>query len=184
MTDVVSLILDAAGVIVGTAVGAPADIPVESGQVAVLFDEAASAAGAGIGSTRQADGSWLPPGHAAAPPTVGELRAYARARSYVIETAGVTVGGLAVSTERASQGLIDRAVALLQADPTLTEVDFDAGDDLPRTLPAEQVRQVGIAVGRHVQKAFSARAAALRAIAAGTVSAFADVDAALAEAMA
>ncbi|MGW9821941.1 hypothetical protein ACUXK4_004530 [Methylorubrum extorquens] len=175
----VTLILNAAGLAVGAAIGQPKDVLVEAGQTAYPYDAAAEAAGAWVGSTLRADGSWLRPGGIPADPSVADLRAYARARSYAIETSGVTVGGLAVSTERTSQGLIDRAVALLQADPTLTEVDFDGGDDLPRTLPAEQVRLVGIAVGRHVQRAFSARAAALRAIAAGTAVSFADVDAVL-----
>ncbi len=115
-----------------------------------------------------------------AAPSVEALRAYAREASYVREVSGVTVGGLAVSTSRDSQGLIDRAIALFAADPSLASVEFDAGDAAPVTLTAAQVRAVGVAVGRHVQAAFAARAAALRGIADGTVTTLPQVDAALA----
>lgn len=113
-------------------------------------------------------------------PTAEELRAYARERSYALETAGVAFGNATVSTDRSSQGMIDRAVALFAADPTLTSVSFDAGGTLAATLTGDQLKALGVAVGRHVQGAFEARAKALAAIADGSAKSRADVDAILA----
>jgi hypothetical protein len=174
MTDAVSLILDSTGVAVAAAMGVPADVPVESGQVAVLFDKAAADAGAWVGSTRQADGSWLPPGGPVPPPTKAELVAYAAARRYAVETGGVIVLGMTVLTDRISQGLIDRAVSLAERDPG-EPADFKAASGWV-TLDGPTMLQIGLAVGRHVRTSFRRERAADAAIQAGTATTLADVE--------
>ena len=58
-------------------------------------------------------------------PTQDELRAYAAARRFEIETGGVTVGGSTVSTDRDSQAMITGAYTYVQAFGAMT-VPFKA----------------------------------------------------------
>ena len=163
--DVTFLIVRTAdGVVTDAAVGTPG---APEGFEAV--ERQGAAAAAWIGWQRQPGGLFAPPSQPV------DLAAYARERSYAFEIRGIDVGGMAVETTRTSQGLISRAVALLDADPTQTTVEFDAGT--PQTLTAAEVKAVGVAVGRHVQDAFARRATALRGIAGGTISTVAAVDA-------
>lgn len=112
------------------------------------------------------------------PPTPETLAEYAAARRFEIETAGIEIGGMAIRTDRDSQGLIDRAYALSLVDPGAA-ITFKAVAG-PVTIDAATMQYVAIAVGRHVRDAFVREGQALLAIESGAASTPAEVDAILA----
>lgn len=138
----------------------------------------AVSASAGAGWTRDAAGALAPP--PPPPPDRAALAAYARRRSWEIETAGIAVAGVVVATDRDSQGLIARMHALAQREPgRLFRFDALSG---PVTLDAAQASALARAVDDHVQAAFARRCAVVAAIEASppTIASEAAVDAALA----
>ncbi|TVR11549.1 MAG: DUF4376 domain-containing protein [Salinarimonadaceae bacterium] len=110
------------------------------------------------------------------------LDAYAARRRWEIETGGIVVGGAAVRTDRESQALINGALSLVQTDPTAT-IEFKGAEGWS-TLDAAQMTAIALAVGRHVQKAFSAERTISEAIAAQEITTIEEVDAAFAALMA
>ncbi|MFN8727014.1 MAG: DUF4376 domain-containing protein [Rhodospirillales bacterium] len=86
------------------------------------------------------------------------------ARRYAKEIAGVSIGGLAVSTDRESQALITGAALAATLDAAYT-VDWKTPAGFV-TLSAVQLLGVAQAVRAHVQACFSAERAKSEAIAA------------------
>lgn len=81
---------------------------------------------------------------------------------YAKETGGLNVGGANVRTDRESQGLINGAYALVQAQPNkVISWKTDAGFV---QLDAAQVSAIAVAVGDHVQNCFETEAAHAAAI--------------------
>lgn len=124
-----------------------------------------------------ADGKPVLPYEPPPPPPV-DLYAYARQKRYEVETGGVMFNGVLIRTDPDSQARITGAYTLLQADPTLTEVDWEAQPQQWVTVDADTMKAIGIAVGRHVQACFSTLRAVQAAIAAGTITTTAEIDAA------
>ena len=109
------------------------------------------------------------------PPSVADLKAYAALRRWQIETGGITVGGMSVDTDRASQAMITGAFAYVQANPGMT-IAFKAGGTFA-SLGAAEVEAIANAVAAHVQACFAAEATVAAGIAAGTITDIAAIDA-------
>ncbi len=118
-----------------------------------------------------------PPG--AAPAPLLDLKAYAAAKRYVVETAGITVGGVAVRTDRASQATLTGAFNYAQQNPAAI-IKWKTATGVFVDLDAATVTAVANAVGAHVQACFAKEAEVAAAIDAGTITDTAGVDAAFA----
>lgn len=105
------------------------------------------------------------------PPTLEQRRDQrrdeVRARRWAVEMGGVEIApGVIVRTDEGSQAKITGAVQLFAADPTLEAIDWEAQPGVWTTIDRETMTAIGIAVGRHVQAAFSRSRALHEAIAA------------------
>ena len=109
------------------------------------------------------------------PPQV-DLTAYAAAKRYAVETGGVTVGGVAIPSDRDTQAKLTAAFLLAQVNPQAT-FQWKAGAGFV-TLDAASVGQIAVAIGQFVQAAYATEAAVLAAITAGTITTTAQIDAA------
>lgn len=129
----------------------------------------------GVGQhwTLTADGLFQPPSAPppapAAPPTdaaalARQLKAQIDAARYAAETAGITVAGIEVATDRASQSQIANAYTLLQAGLLVSPIAWHAADGSWVTVNADQVAAIAQAVARHVQACFAAGARIAAAI--------------------
>lgn len=109
--------------------------------------------------------------------TKDELKAYAAAKRYAVETGGVTVGQARIDTTRESQSLIGNAVLLSLYTAPEAVVKFKSLSGWV-TLPKDALVTIGKAVGDHVQASFAAEEAVDSAIEVGTITDKAGVDAA------
>lgn len=102
------------------------------------------------------------------------LAVYAADKRWRVETGGIVVGGIAVPTD-------DRAkVLLMGAASTMADTDtapYVSGTQSV-TLTGVQFKALYAALTAHVQAAFATQTAVLAAIAAGTVTTTAQIDAA------
>lgn len=104
------------------------------------------------------------------------LAAYAAEKRYAVETGGLNVGGVSIPTDRDTQAKLTSAFLLAQADPAASfQWKTSAGFV---TLTAATVGQIAVAIGQFVQAAYAAEAQVLAAIAAGTITTTAQIDAA------
>ncbi|TXN67270.1 DUF4376 domain-containing protein [Methylobacterium sp. WL6] len=168
MSDVVAqIILDAAGVVVGTC---RSDILAPG---AVVVSEAIFAAATGqLGQVRYAAGqisSYTPP---------IDLAAYAAAAHLARRDGGVTIGGMLVKSDGESRSLITGAYALSDAKPDAT-IDFKAASGWI-TLNAAQMQTVALGVGGWVQACYSAYRAVSAGLASGAITTPSQIDAAFA----
>lgn len=130
---------------------------------------------AGIGDVW--DGEVLTPVPRPAP-SAGELTAYASDLRWRVETGGIVVAGATIRTDERSQQKIAAAVQLIDKDPTLAPINFEAQPGVWITLDAAAMTAIGLAVGRHIQACFSTLKNVHGAIAAGTITDFTQIDAA------
>jgi len=119
-----------------------------------------------------------PPPPVLPPPTTEELIAYASAKRFEVETAGVTVGGAPIRTDEKSQNRVSGAAQLVANDPTLLVIDWEAQPGVWVEVSAAQMKTIGIAVGRHVQACFSTLKAVQAAINSRAITTTAEIDAA------
>ncbi len=105
-----------------------------------------------------------------------ELNAYAASKRYAVETGGIIVNDMHVATDRASQSMITGAYNYAQANPGVM-VQFKTAAGFLE-LTATQMTAIADAVGSHVQAAFATESSVAAAIQAGTISTFAEIDAA------
>lgn len=105
-----------------------------------------------------------------------QLSAYATFKRYAVETGGITVEAMPISTDRQSQAMINGAYNLVQLAPA-SSLQFKTDSGFV-ALNATQIIALATAVAVHVQKCFSAEASASAAIAAGTMTTPAEIDAA------
>ncbi|SIP96475.1 DUF4376 domain-containing protein [Bosea sp. TND4EK4] len=105
-----------------------------------------------------------------------DLIAYAAERRWQLEIGGITAAGQTIDTSRASQAMIAGADALAQVDPE-EPVDFKAASGWV-TLDAATLHAIALAVGRHVRGLFRREREIAEAIAAGTITSTAEIDAA------
>ncbi|WP_412065113.1 DUF4376 domain-containing protein [Rhizobium sp. SYY.PMSO] len=108
-------------------------------------------------------------------PAPVDLYAYAASKRYAIETGGIVINGMSITTDRASQSMITGAYSYVQANPTVT-VKFKTAAGFVE-LTAEQMTAVANAVGAHVQASFAAEGEVTSQIVAGTITAKAEIDA-------
>ncbi len=108
-------------------------------------------------------------------PAPVDLYAYAASKRYAIETGGIVINGMSITTDRASQSMITGAYSYVQANPTVT-VKFKTAVGFVE-LTAEQMTAVANAVGAHVQASFAAEGEVTNRIVAGTITAKAEIDA-------
>lgn len=100
-----------------------------------------------------------------------------RESRWQVETGGTVVNGVPIRTDLGSQGKIADAIALLERDPGLPAIDFEAQPGVWVSLDLEMLTAIGIAVGRHVQAAYSRSRELHEAIAAAeTIEALAAID--------
>ena len=115
---------------------------------------------------------------AAPAPVPVDLKAYAASARYAKETAGITVNGAPIATDRDSQALITGAYSYVLAKPDAT-INFKSASGFV-TLTADQIQAIALAVGAHVQACFAAEAQIDADIQSGKVTTTAQVDAAIA----
>lgn len=123
---------------------------------------------------RRDGGSWLPPGGPV------DLYAYAATRRReIIETARIDVGGVMVPTDVATQNVLTAGFAKASANSTYEITDWKVGPGQYTALNAATIIALANAVESFVQTMFSRNRAADTAIAAGTATTTAHVDAIL-----
>ncbi len=92
------------------------------------------------------------------PPTLEEIRtaklASLAAYRWQRETAGITVGGVVIKTDRESQSLLNGALKLFDLDPVLGGIDWK-GENRWVLVNKATLEAVGLAVGAHVQACFT-----------------------------
>lgn len=89
------------------------------------------------------------------------------ARRYTAETAGITVFGVPVYTDRTTQNKLTGAALRASRDSSYT-VDWKCSNNTFVSLTAEQIVSVADAVGDHVQACYSREADLLEAVADGS----------------
>lgn len=109
--------------------------------------------------------------------TAAGLRAYAAQKRFSVETGGIAVGGVTIRTDRESQATVNGAYAATLMDPNFSTTWKNA-DGSWSELSAAQIVAVASAVKDHVAASFAAEKAADDAIDAGTITSFAQIDAA------
>lgn len=102
-----------------------------------------------------------------------DLPAFAAQCRWELETGGITVSGMPVSTTRESQALINGAYSFAIVDPAAT-FQFKAETGFV-TLDADTVKAVALAVASHVQACFAWEANALNQISNGQLVSEADI---------
>jgi hypothetical protein len=108
-----------------------------------------------------------------------QLTAHAAKRRYEKEVAGITVAGVPVATDDRSKQMIIGARIAADSDPNFTTTWVGTNGNLyPMTAP--QIIGVSNAVLAHVSSCFAIYANTQEAIAAGTISTPAEIDAAFA----
>jgi hypothetical protein len=110
------------------------------------------------------------------PVTVDDLLAYAAAKRWQVETAGLNVGGAMIDTSIESQNRINGAYNFATANPGVL-ISFKAETGFVK-LTSEQAIAIGQVVGAHVQAGFATEEAVIAAIEAGTITSIAEIDAA------
>jgi len=108
------------------------------------------------------------------PDGVETLYAYAANKRWHLETSGITVDGLAIRTDRESQGLI--AGAQLYTASSGQTIRWKGADGRFSDLDAQAIATIGAAVARHVQACFAAEAAIVERIAAGQIKTPEEID--------
>ncbi len=133
--------------------------------------------------TDSADIGWTYDGTTFAAPVVisskADLLAYAAAVRYAKEVGGTTVNGHAYLSDRETQAKLTAAVLLCQVNPSAT-IMWKLADGSFIDLDAAGMTAVASAVGAFVQACFATEASVSAAIAAGTTTTLAQVDAAFA----
>jgi hypothetical protein len=117
-----------------------------------------------------------PPGKA----ELAEIAARLRRRT---ETGGITAplgsASIAMPSDRETQSQLAGAAAFAQANPGAT-IQWKLADGSFVALAAAQIVAIAVAVATHVQACFAAEASVAAAIAAGTVTTVAQIEAAFA----
>ena len=103
------------------------------------------------------------------------LRAKAAAKRFAVEVGGITVGGMAITTDRATQNKLAQAVLSYQTGALTGSIDWK-GPAGWLTLSQMQITTLAGAVALHVQTAFSAEKTVCEAIDAGTITIIEQVD--------
>jgi hypothetical protein len=111
-------------------------------------------------------------------PSQDELKAYAAARRWLVETGGVVIGGIKVATDRESQSMLNAAYNLAQGNPSFSTM-WKGADGNFNVVNAETMIALAQTVGAFVASCFTAEAAVVNGINAGNITTIAQVDAAI-----
>ncbi|UZE51130.1 DUF4376 domain-containing protein [Rhodopseudomonas sp. P2A-2r] len=112
-------------------------------------------------------------------PVAVDLLAYAKDASWRKEIGGVVIAGIPVATDDRSQLKILGSRVAADADPNWS-TEWDAANDQTYPIDAATMIMISDAVAAHVNRCFSIRASVKAAIAAGTITTTAEIDAAFA----
>ncbi|GLQ09252.1 hypothetical protein GCM10007913_11840 [Devosia yakushimensis] len=104
----------------------------------------------------------IPPGEEPveepAPPTLEELRAIKLAElanwRFIVETAGVEIGGVLVRTDRQTSAIITAAYVKALQNPDYVVANWKVADGVFVTLDAATIFVIAEAVSTHVQRSF------------------------------
>lgn len=107
-----------------------------------------------------------------------DLLAYLANARWLREQSGITFGGFNISTDRVSQAMINGAVAYLNIDPTVRDIEFKTGNGFA-TIGKNDMINMAKAVAAHVQACFSVERSIANDIDAENVTTTAEIDAAL-----
>lgn len=107
-----------------------------------------------------------------------DLAAYAAARRYTIETGGIMVGSMEVSTDRQTQQMINGAFNMAQQNAEFTTMWKGSSGSFVE-LNAETIIAIAQAIGAHVAACFASEAAAVAKINAGVYTTRDHIDAAI-----
>lgn len=112
------------------------------------------------------------------PPNKTQLKAYATDKRWRVETGGLVINGVAIRTDERSQNKLSGALQLVNTDPSITSIDWEAQSGVWATVDVATITAIGVAVGRHVQQCFSTLKAIQAEIETGTITSFAAIEAA------
>ncbi len=121
------------------------------------------------------DGTFAAP--VAAPITVADLTAYAAAKRYVVETGGYTYEGHRIATDRDSQSKIASVAIAATVVGSSFSTEWKCSDGTFFTLDQAAAIAMATAVMTFVSECFATEAATAAAIAAGTITEKAEIDA-------
>lgn len=107
-----------------------------------------------------------------------DLIAYAAAKRYAIETGGIMVGSMEVSTDRQTQQMINGAFNMAQQDAEFKTM-WKGSDGSFTELDAETIIALAKAIGAHVSACFSVEATAVAKINSGVFTTREHVDGAI-----
>ncbi|WP_271025000.1 DUF4376 domain-containing protein [Rhizobium sp. RCAM05973] len=111
-------------------------------------------------------------------PSVADLTAYAATKRYALETGGFTYDGHPISTDRDSQGKIGNVALAANIVGSSFSTSFKCSDGSFFTLNHDGAIEMATAVMTFISACFDTEATVALAIAAGTISTIAQIDAA------
>lgn len=114
--------------------------------------------------------------------TQADLLAHAAKARWQKEAGGIVVDGVPIPTDERTQGVLTAAYASAMADAGFQVPDWKLGPGVYTTLSNAQVIAIANAVRVHVQGCFTTNKQVDQAIAAGSLTTFAAIDAAFAAA--
>lgn len=108
-------------------------------------------------------------------PTADDLMAYLADKRYRVEVGGIVFNGVPCWTDRATQSMLQRASYMLDKGMLTApiKVKIPAGFAL---LSEVEINAIGTAVGLHVQACFDREADLAAAIAAETITTYAEIE--------
>lgn len=139
---------------------------------AVVIDDDVQIGWRLVGSTFQ------PP--VVAGPTEADLLAYSAQARWRRETAGTTALDMQVPTDERTQAVLTAAYVQASADPEFTVDPWKVGPGTYVALSAADIIAISAAVSAHIQACFALNATVDAGILAGTITTFAQIDAAYA----
>jgi hypothetical protein len=83
------------------------------------------------------------------------LQDYIRERRKIEQSRGIKVNGITIRTDSDSVNNITDAITLFALDDTLKTIDFEYQPELWVELKQQQIQEIGIQVGRHIQNCFT-----------------------------
>lgn len=105
------------------------------------------------------------------------LMAYASAKRWAVEHAGVPFGQGVIPTDERTQGVLTAAYVKASADQNYEIADWKAAPGVYVTINAAAIMAMADAVEAHVQACFAANRAVDEAIAGGSITSEAEIDA-------
>jgi len=103
-----------------------------------------------------------------------DLTAYTANKRWQVETGGITIDGMPITTDRESQAMISSAFQV--ASVTGQAIKFKTTSGFVELSP-EQMQGIALTVAAHVQASFAVEAAVVAAIEAGEITTTEQIDA-------